>query len=359
MRKDKERIKELDIIRALAISIIVIGHLHEFLDLGFLNSFLEFNSTYIAQIGLSLFFFISGFSLYYNNNSIGTFKDLINFYRKRLIRIYPLYWLAIIVTLICYSYFNGFLSVEVGTGVSLQTLSLSLFGLQGFLSIDNQNILFWFIGVILLFYLIFPLIIRSKNIINMFTISTIIFVAFTLIRLELNVVHINYYYYYWSFVTGIAICLLTYNYRPSFKLNKLNYNYKIKKLIIEIICLISVMLLLIFINPEKFISSLYYIYVFVFISSCLIIYFVAKKSKDLFHGMTFSLISKIAFCSYAIYLFHITILFTLLVIFKKMALTGTILNLCEIVIGISMVFILGYYIQKLEFKLRSKLRKNI
>jgi peptidoglycan/LPS O-acetylase OafA/YrhL len=73
---------------------------------------------------------------------------LADFYKKRILRIFPLYWLAI--ALVC---------VEGYHFASPINAFVVIFGLQGFLAQTLEGGMFWwFIGVIIVLYAIFPLI---------------------------------------------------------------------------------------------------------------------------------------------------------------------------------------------------------
>jgi len=85
MTKDViKRLYELDIARALAICAIVFVHSYYFLEtdpnlfgrLYFVSTaVLSYLLGYIANLALALFFFVSGYALYWSNRSFGTWHD--------------------------------------------------------------------------------------------------------------------------------------------------------------------------------------------------------------------------------------------------------------------------------------------
>ena len=76
---------------------IVIGHLTFYLAMPHLMAFsISTADNFLFLFGLALFFFVSGFVLEYNYSSIIETKDMVTFLKKRLVRIYPLYWLSFI-----------------------------------------------------------------------------------------------------------------------------------------------------------------------------------------------------------------------------------------------------------------------
>ncbi len=91
----KEKMIAFDFLRALAIAMIIPAHLSNFLSSTYSKLALYAIDPYFANMGLGLFIFMSGYLLYYNNHSINSFQSVLSFYKKRLLRIFPLYWAAI------------------------------------------------------------------------------------------------------------------------------------------------------------------------------------------------------------------------------------------------------------------------
>ena len=86
------RLPELDILRAFAICLIVLSHFPPLSTL-----YIDVSARlWCATFGLALFLFLSGFTLY-RSNSITSAAEVLLFYKKRIIRIYPLYVLIIAV----------------------------------------------------------------------------------------------------------------------------------------------------------------------------------------------------------------------------------------------------------------------
>lgn len=99
----------------------------------------------IGYVGVDLFFLLSGIGL-----SFSWFKDskIFSFYKKRIIRVIPTYWLFLFLI-------NG-VNIINGT-LTLPDFLLKLFGLDFFL---YGNLETWFIPCIIVCYLAFPLIIK-------------------------------------------------------------------------------------------------------------------------------------------------------------------------------------------------------
>ena len=97
------KIIAFDFLRALAIIMIIPAHLSNFLFSIYSKLGLYAFDPYFANMGLGLFIFISGYLLYYNNHSINSLQNLLSFYKKRLFRIFPLYWAALIAYIVVFS----------------------------------------------------------------------------------------------------------------------------------------------------------------------------------------------------------------------------------------------------------------
>lgn len=96
MKIDDQRIYELDVFRGLAAISVVLFHYttkySEIYDSYDTNSL--FNFSY-GHYGVQLFFIISGFVIFMTINKIKTGLD---FVYKRFIRLYPIFWICLIIT---------------------------------------------------------------------------------------------------------------------------------------------------------------------------------------------------------------------------------------------------------------------
>ena len=158
----KERLFYLDFIRAIAVIIILLTHYNaRFTEWYMLPAMPEkailglypFN-LYIGDLGVSLFFIISGAALMYVYQKKCSIKE---FYTKRFLSIYPMFWIAYFVAFL---YLFCQLKHIVNPDVPKINILLTIFGMDGYLSgvFPNFYILGeWFLGCIILLYLIFPL----------------------------------------------------------------------------------------------------------------------------------------------------------------------------------------------------------
>lgn len=104
---------------------------------------------------VSFFFFISGFVMYLVYGHKIKQTSIVFFYKKRLTRILPMYWLAFIATLLLVVFVNH--ASPKGLSIILQFLGLQSWN-PGF--VLDLNFTTWSISVELFFYLLFPFLAR-------------------------------------------------------------------------------------------------------------------------------------------------------------------------------------------------------
>lgn len=163
------RIKYIDNTRAFCmIWIVAIWHLADYCNVS-INSAIAQSVTYGV---LGAFTFLSGMML--SRNKINTPKDALMFYKKRLLRIYPLFAIACTSMYILYVIWN----VQLISG--LKQYLFTMIGLSSFVSPTPGTI--WYIGMLLLFYAFTPLLLfncgsRSRLVIIKGIVLEVIFVC--------------------------------------------------------------------------------------------------------------------------------------------------------------------------------------
>lgn len=161
----KERIFYLDFIRALAVILILLTHYNAL--------FLYMNpqpldkvvityricNLYIGDFGVSLFFIISGAALMHVYESK---LELIKFYKKRFIAIYPMFWLAYIIGFVI----QKFIYHVDYSGIPGKNFILTILGFDGYYAGVMPTFYIvgeWFLGAIILIYVVFPLLRWAVN----------------------------------------------------------------------------------------------------------------------------------------------------------------------------------------------------
>lgn len=142
-------------------------------------------------VGLSIFFFISGFSLFLNNKNINNVDDIINFYKKRVLRIFPLY-LVFIVGLVLINKPSPSETLIYITG--LQNLFYPVF--------ISTFPVFDFVSAIIIFYLLFPFVVFFGDYSKMLIFSLIPLLCFAVL-LYFNISDYLLLGYFSVFVAGI------------------------------------------------------------------------------------------------------------------------------------------------------------
>lgn len=198
-RRGKEWLVEMDALKAAAIVLIVLSHLHFYLSYPDALNALE---PYAGEFGTCLFIFASGYTLYINNRNIRSIGDIAAFYKKRVARIVPLYWVAILVFALFFGYLHFYAMDQANADYSPAGIAINLLGLQAILGHEVPTM--WFISVILIYYLLYPLIVffaRRPGGILAASIAAIL--PLVLLRLAFATVHYYLFLYYFVFIAGI------------------------------------------------------------------------------------------------------------------------------------------------------------
>ena len=156
----KERLFYLDFVRAVAVVSILLTHFNaRYLYLvppmpekAVITT--TVSNIYIGNWGVSLFFIISGAALMYVYQDR---LDLKTFYKKRFLSIYPMFWMAYIVA---FAFLYARNHVIPGAGTPKVNFLFTILGMDGMLAAYLPTFYIlgeWFLGTIILMYLLFPL----------------------------------------------------------------------------------------------------------------------------------------------------------------------------------------------------------
>jgi len=157
----KNRLNWIDYTKGIAILGIICFHFFQnYPERTELVKILDRNGARLGYAAVDLFFVIAGFNTSYSLASIKaklsqgeTIKtNWLLWLKKRLSRLYPTYWLAIVLTLLLYYLFS---KIKVPSVLDLVFIFIGLPGYQRFRTINPG---FWFFSVILQAYLVIPLI---------------------------------------------------------------------------------------------------------------------------------------------------------------------------------------------------------
>ena len=149
------------------------------------------------DVAMGSFVFISGFGLYLNKNnrSINTLEKLSTFLKKRFLRIFPLYWIALILFVLFVGYSNINIIYLLAHVVGLQIIVAPLFG--------PPILTLWFIGIIVIYYLIFIFLSFLGSIKRIIPVSIAILIFFAFLNMVFGLVEYRFFFYYLIFIAGI------------------------------------------------------------------------------------------------------------------------------------------------------------
>lgn len=183
----KPRMLSIDIIRVIS-AFYIIGFWHL---MNYVNGYTGYFNPYTARftvITLSLFTFASGFFLGRRPMSLST-GDLANFYRKRLLRIYP----PFVAAMAC------FFILRI---VDLSTLGKSILLIATIWGPSPPTL--WYICMISVFYIIAPLLIYFRTKSHTFILSAFaVFFIFLAIWFFFGTLDTRMMIYFPSFVAGV------------------------------------------------------------------------------------------------------------------------------------------------------------
>jgi len=214
----------------------------------------------IMYCGVDIFLFVSGMGLFYSIKK----SSILDFYKNRIIRILPAYYIALILFFIFDVTTSGNL---IG---NLKNLLLFATGIRFFVF---QRTLLWYVPAIIAFYLVFPLFYKLIIKIKFFALLTAVFISAVLSVAA----HIFQFVGLQIIITRLPVFILgayvSYLISENKKFNKLNLSLIFLSLIFGIIAL-----LISFLSAYNLYSSGLYWWPFLFITLplCLIFCFIVK-----------------------------------------------------------------------------------
>lgn len=370
-----QRLIELDVLRVVAILFIVFDHE---VDVGSLIP--EFKVFPIWFFGLSLFFFISGYVIQRNYPLIDSRNKAMDFLKKRALRIYPLYWLALAV-------FFGLEIVSRGTffhslhEYAPQTISTAIIEIpaaQGLLAprfLPEATLALWFVGVILLYYLVYLIIAAFSSDAKQMALTVLgVFVFFVILRITLGIIDFRFFAYYGLFVGGVVAS--KYNILYGIDVKRLHGGLVVLLFVISTVALVVFRqfaptssnvgdVILTIINAQVTNFSSFTVIVIVFYAALALIFMfasfnIARLVVPSLSKEGVKLVLALSFSSYAVYLFHEPFYFIFHAGVDRITHLSAITDNIVFLVGLPLLFLLCYFIQSTENNLVAwvKVRKQ-
>ena len=215
---NNKRISYLDNARALCMLWVVgIYHMRGYLGVTLsIQGDIIFNNITIAALGT--FTFLSAFFL--RKKQIKSHRDILLFYKKRLVRVYPFFLLSSVLFLILRSFTSvfSFITCLLGVCPFFEPVPITL----------------WFISMLLFFYFLTPIILYIKNTHGLLC-SVIIPIILFLLMYVLNTIHFVSVDRRWFIYFPIYFCTLLLS--KDLKKNKSILVFLVSAFILFIICI--------------------------------------------------------------------------------------------------------------------------
>ncbi len=195
------RLISFDLMRCVAIFIILFHHLPGYLyyiyDINVIKGnpdllyhFYELN----RYLGLGLFTFLTGYLLNRKKERFKNWESAFKFLKKKIIRIFPLYYLALVVFIYIYKLFSPL------------TIAIHMIGLQLIFAAPKLQpiITLWFIGLIFIYYCLF-MVINNQNLSKFYRILIMILfpIVIGIFRISFQITDLRLILYYGVFMFGI------------------------------------------------------------------------------------------------------------------------------------------------------------
>ncbi len=327
------KIKEFDILRALAIIMLMVHH-SEAYGLKAFGYSLEGLNPYFEAVLLGIFFFISG---YFTGRSFQKEnKGSVKFFFSRMVRIFPPYLLAVVLYIFL-------------LGVTLKKFNLFVY-LSGTHFIFAPNyakivLTLWYVGAIILFYLIFGLLLANAHSTRGLIIgAAIVFAAVYVLHQWTGLIDERFFKYYIVFLIGILCARLDY------LSTWLSGGQVLLKFVFALLGLFvfSQVLALSSVSPLYISGTVFFI-----ISWVVLLFALATKVKS---PTILKLAVLISYASFFVYLIHRPLWAWLLGIFPVNTAGGQVFF--KIVPASIFIFILAYYLQFGYDRLLTMFRRN-
>lgn len=165
----KKRIVSLDVIRVFSCLCVLLVHFNAAISgwtggifvypNSLLGNYILSGRVYIGGLGVSLFFILSGASLMYTHKPE---RGLRYFYKKRVFNIYPMFWIAFAIATAFDFLSNKAMGFAKPANILYSIAGMDgYFGTLGLITTEYYKLGEWFLGCIILLYVLFPLLYKG------------------------------------------------------------------------------------------------------------------------------------------------------------------------------------------------------
>lgn len=318
----KKRLLGFDLVRVMAI-FVVIGIYH---NLNYAGMYLEPAVRVLVYSSLGVFTFISAFLLASRYSFEGK-TEILTFYKKRVLRIFPLFIISSI------------LLVFIGLNAWVPTIK-GLIGISPFWAPHPTTM--WYVAMLISLYLITPFVVRGsvKNqCLKAISVMTIV----GLIQIVFGTVVPRTFNYYTVYLLGLLLGRNYYEPTMSFLHSK-------KTLIVSLVWMALVVV--VFLTKNVYLKSFSSVVgIIALLNLSLLI--AEKLHTSRFFTKSITVLSYASFCAY---LFHREVIWALFKIYKP---AGSLPVFLEVLlIGVPLSFFCAFYIQTLYDRVLNRLDKK-
>jgi len=226
MEHSTNHINKLTWLRGIAAFVVIISHINRATEVSYTNSDEPSQALFLSILdlgtfGVMLFFTLSGCTLYISNRNISSNNDILFFYLKRFMRIWP----AFVVSLALYIgfgfTFRAYYPQAQGLWIEPQYLTeysladvaqylLLMFNLEGKSGLFNNA--YWSLPVEFQFYLLFPLLIFLLRYVGIFGPVFVAGILYYIARVDLIALSSDKVFYLaFTFCGGVIIGYVYYH----------------------------------------------------------------------------------------------------------------------------------------------------
>ena len=335
----KQRSYGLDFIKVVTSLVVTLHHYWQAFHIHFENGINFHGGNFYFGYVTEIFFVLSGFVMYGYVTKIMNGLSFRSFFVKRYMRFFPLMLLSVSSCAVFMLFYENYFHKPWGI-LNLTTFIPAVFGLQASWIITFVNPPLWYVGVLLVCYLVMYLSVRASSRYSVpfqYFFAVIVLIGLVLFLKWWNVILFNtstargFYAFFWG--------LLLADFLQGRRLPKM-------VIILSFGILLVFPLFVFFIKDTKIVKYVNYLITFVF-SSAAIIVFRSPSAKRVFKSDRWAEIAEISFNEYV---WHYPLLILMAVLLPAIGISpnyASIQTLCGYIVAVYLFSTFSfYYIEK-------------